>query len=103
MSGNNIKVVCRFRPPNATEKSLNSDIIVQIDDDRTTVKLKSQETMKGPDAAGFAFDRVFPMETQQEEVFEYGVRGIVDDVMNGYNGTVFAYGQTGAGKSWTMM
>ncbi|KAI9623511.1 hypothetical protein KEM48_009406 [Puccinia striiformis f. sp. tritici PST-130] len=69
----------------------------------TSVKLKSQEGMKGPDAAGFTFDRVFPMDTKQVEVFEYGVKGIVEDVLGGYNGTVFAYGQTGSGKTFTMM
>lgn len=51
---------------------------MQVDDDLTTVKLKGQEGMKGPDAAGFTFDRVFSIGTQQEEVFEFGVRGIVD-------------------------
>lgn len=104
MASTNIKVVCRFRPPNKKELEVSGgESIVQIDEDGTNVKLRGQEGMKGPDAAGFTFDRVFQMETKQEEVFEYGVKGIVDDVMDGYNGTVFAYGQTGSGKSHTMM
>ncbi|GAA6008802.1 hypothetical protein JCM10207_001729 [Rhodosporidiobolus poonsookiae] len=104
MASNNIKVVCRFRPPNQLElRESGGESIVQIDEEGTTVKLRMQEGMKGADANGFAFDRVFQMQTRQEEVFEYGVRGIVDDVMDGYNGTVFAYGQTGSGKSHTMM
>ncbi|GAA5981651.1 hypothetical protein JCM11641_003933 [Rhodosporidiobolus odoratus] len=103
-SSSNIKVVCRFRPPNAREVAEGGgESIVRIDDEGTNVKLSGQEGMKGPDAQGFTFDRVFQMETKQEEVFEYGVKGIVDDVMDGYNGTVFAYGQTGSGKSHTMM
>lgn len=52
--------------------------MVQIDDSGTTVKLKSQEGTKGPEANGFTFDRAFDIETKQEEVFEYGVRSIVD-------------------------
>ncbi len=36
-------------------------------------------------------------------MFDYSIRSTVDDILNGYNGTVFAYGQTGAGKSYTMM
>lgn len=40
--------------------------------------MKGQESMKGPDSQGFTFDRAFQMDTKQEEVFEYGVRGIVD-------------------------
>ncbi|GAA5837885.1 hypothetical protein JCM11251_004689 [Rhodosporidiobolus azoricus] len=104
MASTNIKVVCRFRPPNKLELAqAGGQSIVNIDEEGTTVKLSSQEGMKGPDAQGFTFDRVFQMETKQEEVFEYGIKGIVDDVMDGYNGTVFAYGQTGSGKSHTMM
>ncbi|KAH9459134.1 hypothetical protein MJO29_010225 [Puccinia striiformis f. sp. tritici] len=100
----NVKVVCRFRPPNALElREAGDNPIVIINEDGTSVKLKSQEGMKGPDAAGFTFDRVFPMDTKQVEVFEYGVKGIVEDVLGGYNGTVFAYGQTGSGKTFTMM
>lgn len=99
-----MKVVCRFRPPNALElREAGNDPIVIINDEGNSVKLKSQEGMKGPDAAGFTFDRVFPMDTKQVEVFEYGVKGIVEDVLSGYNGTVFAYGQTGSGKTFTMM
>jgi kinesin family member 5 len=43
------------------------------------------------------------MASRQPEVFEFSIRNTVDDILKGYNGTVFAYGQTGAGKSYTMM
>ncbi|WEW62043.1 Kinesin heavy chain [Emydomyces testavorans] len=43
------------------------------------------------------------MSCRQQDVFDYSIRSTVDDILNGYNGTVFAYGQTGAGKSYTMM
>jgi kinesin family member 5 len=43
------------------------------------------------------------MASRQSDVFDYSIRPTVDDILNGYNGTVFAYGQTGAGKSYTMM
>ena len=73
----------RFRPPNALElRETGGESIVQIDQDGTNVKLRSQEGMKGPDAAGFTFDRVFQMDTRQEEVFEYGVKGIVNGELN---------------------
>ncbi|KAK4051378.1 hypothetical protein OIV83_002862 [Microbotryomycetes sp. JL201] len=79
MASNNIKVVCRFRPPNALElRETGGEFIVQIDPDGTNVKLKSQDMMKGPDAQGFTFDKVFQMDTKQVEVFEFGVKGIVD-------------------------
>lgn len=43
------------------------------------------------------------MQCKQSDIFDYSIRPTVDDILNGYNGTVFAYGQTGAGKSYTMM
>jgi len=43
------------------------------------------------------------MSSKQSDIFDYSIRPTVDDILNGYNGTVFAYGQTGAGKSYTMM
>jgi len=43
------------------------------------------------------------MSSRQTDVFDFSIRPTVDDILNGYNGTVFAYGQTGAGKSYTMM
>lgn len=43
------------------------------------------------------------MSSTQADIFDFSIRTTVQDVMHGYNGTVFAYGQTGAGKSYTMM
>jgi kinesin family protein 5 len=43
------------------------------------------------------------MNSRQSDVFDFSIKPTVDDILNGYNGTVFAYGQTGAGKSYTMM
>lgn len=43
------------------------------------------------------------MKSLQADIFEFSIRSTVSDVLAGYNGTVFAYGQTGAGKSYTMM
>ena len=60
--------------------------------------------MQSNEATGaFTFDRVFDTNSRQTDVFDFSIRSTVDDILNGYNGTVFAYGQTGAGKSYTMM
>ncbi|KAI9033826.1 kinesin heavy chain [Phycomyces nitens] len=98
MSGNNIKVVCRFRPQNSIENREGGVPIIEIDDEGTAVHMKGKETQ-----GSFAFDKVFGMNTPQKDVFDYSIRTIVDDVTAGYNGTVFAYGQTGSGKTFTMM
>ncbi|KAF8350691.1 kinesin heavy chain [Amanita rubescens] len=102
-SSTNIKVVCRFRPPNAIELREGGEIVVSFDENWQTVQMKSAQLASGPERDGFTFDRVFPMGTKQQEVFDYGVKEIVKDVLDGYNGTVFAYGQTGSGKTFTMM
>ena len=60
--------------------------------------------MQSREASGaFTFDRVFDTNSKQSDVFNFSIKSTVDDILNGYNGTVFAYGQTGAGKSYTMM
>lgn len=78
-SSNNIKVVCRFRPPNAVElRETGGESIVQISEDGTNIRLKTQEGLRGAEADGFTYDRVFQMNTPQQEVYDYGVKGIVD-------------------------
>ncbi|KAG0357794.1 kinesin-like protein Klp5 [Podila minutissima] len=50
----------------------------------------------------YAFDRVFHEDAQQEEVFENTTKHLIDGVLDGYNGTLFAYGATGCGKTHTI-
>ena len=66
--------VNRFRPPNSLEIREGSDIIVSFDDNLQTVQLRSAQVSSGPEKDGFTFDRVFPMGTKQDEVFDYGVK-----------------------------
>ncbi|KAL2755238.1 hypothetical protein ACRALDRAFT_1064934 [Sodiomyces alcalophilus JCM 7366] len=96
-SANSIKVVARFRPQNKVELESGGQPIVTFDAEDTC-------TIDSKDAQGsFTFDRVFDMTSKQSDIFDFSIRSTVDDILNGYNGTVFAYGQTGAGKSYTMM
>jgi len=50
----------------------------------------------------FNFDRIFPPSSTQNDIYDFGVKGIIDSVLDGYNGTVLAYGQTSSGKTYTM-
>lgn len=53
---------------------------------------------------GVAFaDHIFDTNASNNDVFDNVVKPIVDAVVNGFNGTVFAYGQTSSGKTYTMM
>ncbi|EHL02862.1 putative Kinesin heavy chain [Glarea lozoyensis 74030] len=94
---NSIKVVARFRPQNRTEIESGGLPIVRFESEDTCA-LDSKEA-----TGSFTFDRVFDMNSRQKDVFDFSIKPTVDDILNGYNGTVFAYGQTGAGKSYTMM
>ncbi|KAK4503557.1 hypothetical protein PRZ48_004472 [Zasmidium cellare] len=96
-TANTIKVVARFRPQNKIEVAAGSEQIVEF-------KGEDSCTINSREGSGaFTFDRVFPTNTAQHDVFDYSIRSTVDDVLAGYNGTVFAYGQTGSGKTYTMM
>lgn len=50
----------------------------------------------------FTLDRIFDIETSQEMIYEEVSKSTIDDVLKGYNGTIFAYGQSGSGKTFTM-
>jgi len=53
-------------------------------------------------SAPFTLDRIFDMETSQKKIYEIVARPTIIDVLNGYNGTIFAYGQSGSGKTFSM-
>ena len=56
-----------------------------------------------PKEKRFAFDNVFSETNTQSDVFDHTSKFLVDGVLDGYNATVFAYGPTGAGKTYTML
>lgn len=89
-----IKVCCRFRPQNSMELATSGKICMQIPSATTVV-------IPGSDQS-FTLDRVFPCESTQKSVYDYAAKPIIDAVLKGFNGTVFAYGQTASGKTYTM-
>ena len=54
------------------------------------------------DGAGYALDNVFDETSTTKDVYAKTTKGIIDSVVGGFNGTVFAYGQTSSGKTHTM-
>lgn len=50
----------------------------------------------------YYYDKVFNPQATQENVYDEAAKTIVKDVLGGYNGTIFAYGQTSSGKTHTM-
>lgn len=55
-----------------------------------------------PAVRDFTFDSVFAPTCKQSAIFEDTALPIIESVLEGYNGTIFAYGQTGTGKTHTM-
>uniref|UniRef100_A0A8C6S7V9 Kinesin-like protein n=1 Tax=Neogobius melanostomus TaxID=47308 RepID=A0A8C6S7V9_9GOBI len=88
----NIKVLCRFRPLNQSEIVRGDQFIAKFQGDDTVLL----------GGRSYVFDRVFPTNTTQEQVYNTCAKQIVKDVLGGYNGTIFAYGQTSSGKTHTM-
>ena len=50
----------------------------------------------------YTLDKIFDMNTSQEKMFTEVAQETIDDVLSGYNGTIFTYGQSGSGKTYTM-
>ena len=92
-----VHVSVRCRPLNDDEKSHSE--IVKVHVDQCSVSLfKTQSEVRD-----FTFDHVFGPSDTQETLYNTSARTIVDNVLEGYNGTIFCYGQTGAGKTFTMI
>eukprot|EP00802_Teleaulax_amphioxeia_P005785 Tamp_05789.p1 GENE.Tamp_05789~~Tamp_05789.p1 ORF type:complete len:848 (-),score=228.85 Tamp_05789:334-2757(-) len=76
--------------------------IVEMNNKTGEVWLKNPEADANEQPKPYTFDQVYDSTTQQKYLFETTAQPIIDCVLQGYNGTVFAYGQTGTGKSHTM-
>ncbi|CAF1060541.1 unnamed protein product [Adineta ricciae] len=90
----NIRVVARFRPLNESEERAGSKSVVKFPADQDETVLISGKI--------YVFDKVFRPDATQEKVYNEAAKEIVKDVLSGYNGTIFAYGQTSSGKTHTM-
>jgi kinesin family protein 3/17 len=96
-----VKVVVRCRPLNSTEKADGRERIVTMDTQMGTVVVKQPGATSEPPKS-FTFDMVFDETSRQEVIYQKTAMPIVDSVLEGFNGTIFAYGQTGTGKTFSM-
>lgn len=92
-----IKVYARIHP------CLSQTTLVDVQEKRLLVS-KSLRSSIPRNAAeiGFTFDQIFNANSTQSEVFDNSAKDIVEKFIEGYNGTIFAYGQTGCGKTYTI-
>lgn len=73
--------------------------MVQVDQSRNEIFLTHPVSNKKKQ---FTFDYTYDQNSRQEEIYQMCAFRIVESVLQGYNGTIFAYGQTGTGKTFTM-
>ncbi|KAJ7416856.1 Kinesin-like protein KIF11 [Pitangus sulphuratus] len=100
--GKNIQVVVRCRPFNASELKASSHPVVDCDQARKEVSVRTGGVTDKTSKKTYTFDMVFGPQAKQIDVYRSVVCPILDEVIMGYNCTVFAYGQTGTGKTFTM-
>lgn len=93
----NIKVFARIRPFSEREDSTQSCIKSIID---STVAIKDKDEKQ---QHKFTFDSIFDSQSTQAEVYQAVGAGIVASAFDGLNGTIFCYGQTSSGKTYTCL
>jgi len=108
---NNMVVAVRLRPLTTKELEREEFEIVRILDRKVVILMDPLELLNAKGALGknrskekqYAFDYAFDADAGQKEIFESTTKFLVDGILEGYNATVFAYGATGAGKTYTMV
>ncbi|PKI31105.1 hypothetical protein CRG98_048504 [Punica granatum] len=95
-----VRVAVRLRPRNAEEMVADADFAdcVELLPEVKRLKLRKNNW----DADTYEFDEVLTEYASQKRVYEVVAKPVVESVLDGYNGTVMAYGQTGTGKTFTL-
>lgn len=99
--GVNVQVILRCRPLSEEETRLRTPEVISCNEQRREVLAMQNIANKQIDRT-FVFDKVFGPASQQKDLFNLSISPIVNEVLEGYNCTIFAYGQTGTGKTYTM-
>lgn len=95
-----VKVAIRVRPMNSNEKKEGNKVCVEADKQENSVVVSKPDNN---DNKCFNFDYVYPPGSQQRDIYDEVAFPLVESVFLGYNATIFAYGQTGCGKTYTMI
>ena len=106
----NIKVFCRIRPENGQELAscfgpcLNilSQNTLQIIVNNLNINTGLKENYNEKITQEFTYDKIYPSETTQKTIFEQIAKPLISAAFEGINGTLFCYGQTASGKTYTM-
>ncbi|KAK4743316.1 hypothetical protein SAY87_001317 [Trapa incisa] len=99
--GVNVQVLLRCRPFSEDEKRSGAPEVVKCREYQREVSVSQNIAGKQMDRV-FMFDKVFGPTAHQKDLYEQAIVPIVNEVLEGFNCTIFAYGQTGTGKTYTM-
>ncbi|KAJ8899958.1 hypothetical protein K2173_019663 [Erythroxylum novogranatense] len=97
----NVQVLLRCRPLSDDEQRMNVPKAISCNEHKREVTAFQSVANKQIDKV-FTFDKVFGPKAQQRSIYDQAIAPIVNEVLDGFNCTVFAYGQTGTGKTYTM-
>ncbi|XP_076168679.1 kinesin-like protein 68D [Ptiloglossa arizonensis] len=98
-----VQVVVRCRPMDEKETVSGYTRVVDVFPTRGVVEIRHpRDDPSSDNVKVFTFDAVYDWNSTQLDLYEETVRPLVSSVLDGFNGTIFAYGQTGTGKTYTM-
>ncbi|XP_049864367.1 osmotic avoidance abnormal protein 3-like isoform X2 [Schistocerca gregaria] len=95
-----VKVIVRCRPLSRKENEEGCKPIISMDSSYHSCSIRNPSDITPPKT--FTFDGTYNFSSTTEQIYNEAAFPLVQDVLNGYNSTIFAYGQTGCGKSFTM-
>ncbi|XP_050082283.1 kinesin-like protein KIF3A [Anopheles aquasalis] len=98
----NVRVVVRVRPMDKNELDSGCQNVIKVDKANRSVTVVKPTANSSEPPKVYYFDNVFGEDSTQIDLYVDTARPIVDKVLEGYNGTILAYGQTGTGKTYTM-
>uniref|UniRef100_A0ACD5WQR4 Uncharacterized protein n=1 Tax=Avena sativa TaxID=4498 RepID=A0ACD5WQR4_AVESA len=95
-----VRVAVRIRPKNSDELAQGADFdtCVELQPECKKLKLKKNNWA----SESYQFDEIFTENASQKRIYQVVAKPVVESVLEGYNGTVMAYGQTGTGKTYTV-
>ena len=97
-----VRVCVRCRPLNAREVEQGHENCVNMFPDRGLIEIRNPNLGPTDPIKTFTFDAVYDCNSKQLDLYAETFAPLVDSVLDGFNGTIFAYGQTGTGKTFTM-
>ncbi|XP_030211624.1 kinesin family member 3Cb [Gadus morhua] len=98
-----VRVVVRCRPLNRRETGpTERENILEINDQLGQITIRNPNAPAEQPQKTFTFDSVYDCNSNQMDIYDDTVGPLVESVLHGFNGTIFAYGQTGTGKTYTM-